>query len=115
MWRCTIDDSVGVVCNVGISDAVGNCGYDRDANMAILKIRNLDGDVHAQLRVRAAKNGRSMEAEARAILTAVVLGKTEQASPADLQNWVDSLYGEAKPDNVVGQLLAERRAEYNTE
>ena len=36
--------------------------------MAVLTIRNLDDSTHARLRVRAARNGRSMEAEVRAIL-----------------------------------------------
>ena len=36
--------------------------------MAILNIRNLDPEVHKALRLRAAGNGRSMEAEVRAIL-----------------------------------------------
>ena len=36
--------------------------------MATLMIRDLDETVKARLRVRAAHNGRSMEAEARAIL-----------------------------------------------
>ena len=36
--------------------------------MATLNIRQLPDTVHAQLRVRAAHNGRSMEAEARDIL-----------------------------------------------
>jgi plasmid stability protein len=37
--------------------------------MATLTIRNLPDDVRDQLRIAAAKNGRSMEAEARAVLT----------------------------------------------
>jgi plasmid stability protein len=40
--------------------------------MALLTIRNLDDDVKEGLRVRAAKNKRSMEAEVRAILTEVI-------------------------------------------
>jgi antitoxin FitA len=36
--------------------------------VATLTIRDLDDDVKARLRVVAAENGRSMEAEARAIL-----------------------------------------------
>ncbi len=36
--------------------------------MATLTIRDLDDDLKAELRVRAARNGRSMEAEVRAIL-----------------------------------------------
>ncbi len=39
------------------------------AGMAILNIRNLPDDVHVKLRVRAAKHGKSMEAEARELLT----------------------------------------------
>ncbi len=40
----------------------------REDTMASLTIRNLDNNLKAQLRQRAAKNGRSMEAEARIIL-----------------------------------------------
>ena len=36
--------------------------------MSTLTVRNLDDGLKARLRVRAAENGRSMEAEARAIL-----------------------------------------------
>lgn len=36
--------------------------------MASLTIRNLDNTLKAQLRLRAARHGRSMEAEARTIL-----------------------------------------------
>jgi len=37
-------------------------------------IRDLDEDVKARLRVQAAEHGRSMEAEARALLAAAVSG-----------------------------------------
>lgn len=40
--------------------------------MAILTIRNVPDDVHRALRVRAARHGRSTEAEVREILAAVV-------------------------------------------
>ena len=40
--------------------------------MATLTIRDLDDDLRAQLRIRAAQHGRSMEAEVRAILRDVV-------------------------------------------
>lgn len=49
--------------------------------MATLTIRDLDDNVKAQLRVRAAQNGRSMEAEARAILRAAL---TEPATQRGL-------------------------------
>jgi plasmid stability protein len=42
--------------------------------MATLTVRNLDDGIKARLRVRAAENGRSMEAEARAILNGALLG-----------------------------------------
>lgn len=41
--------------------------------MAMLTVRNLPDEVHQALRVQAAINGRSMEAEARAILKKAVL------------------------------------------
>ena len=40
--------------------------------MAAVSVRDLDDDVKERLRVRAAANGRSMEAEIRAILIAAV-------------------------------------------
>ncbi|MDP9799611.1 plasmid stability protein [Catenuloplanes nepalensis] len=40
--------------------------------MAALSIRDLDDSVKDRLRLRAARHGRSMEAEVRAILTAAV-------------------------------------------
>jgi plasmid stability protein len=41
--------------------------------MATITVRNLDEAVKARLRIRAAENGRSMEAEAREILRAALL------------------------------------------
>lgn len=40
--------------------------------MAMLTVRNLPDEVHRALRVRAAQNGRSTEAEVREILQAAV-------------------------------------------
>ncbi len=45
--------------------------------MPILTVRNLDPDVHQRLRELAAAHGRSMEAEARAILAAGVRRETQ--------------------------------------
>lgn len=42
--------------------------------MATLTIRDLDDEVKARLRVRAAEHGRSMEAEARELLAAALVG-----------------------------------------
>ncbi len=46
--------------------------------MASISIRGLDDEVRERLRARAAEHGRSMEAEARAILTEVVIGPSER-------------------------------------
>jgi plasmid stability protein len=40
--------------------------------MAVLTVRNVPDDVHRALRVRAARHGRSTEAEVREILAAAV-------------------------------------------
>ena len=40
--------------------------------MASLTIRDLDPEVKSRLRIRAAENGRSMEAEARTLLAAAL-------------------------------------------
>lgn len=40
--------------------------------MAAITVRNLDDEVKHRLRIRAARHGRSMEAEARAILVDAV-------------------------------------------
>ena len=47
--------------------------------LAAMSIRNLDERVKERLRVRAARHGRSMEAEIRAILTDAVSGPGEAA------------------------------------
>jgi len=49
--------------------------------MAILTIRNLDPAIKERLRVRAARHGRSMEAEARDILQAIVSAPERLAEP----------------------------------
>ena len=49
--------------------------------MATLTIRNVDAAVKERLRLRAARHGRSMEAEARTILREAVAGDRDQAEP----------------------------------
>jgi antitoxin FitA len=49
--------------------------------MAAVSIRDLDDSVKEKLRLRAARHGRSMEAEMRAILTAAV---TDEEPRTDL-------------------------------
>ena len=45
--------------------------------MATMTIRSLDDEVKQKLRLRAARNGRSMEAEVRALIEAAVSEPTE--------------------------------------
>lgn len=47
--------------------------------MATLTIRDFDDDLKAELRIRAAEHGRSMEAEVRAILRTVLTRPTSEA------------------------------------
>lgn len=63
--------------------------------MASITVRNLDDDVRDRLRIRAARNGRSMEAEVRRILR-VAVGRP--AKPRDLTSIIRSHFG---PDNGV--------------
>lgn len=77
--------------------------------MAVLNIRNLPDPVHARLRLRAAANRRSMEAEAREILTLACAEAEPSVSGEDLQRLVKTLYGASRPKNVVEELLRERR------
>ena len=55
--------------------------------LSALSIRNLDDEVKERLRVRAARHGRSMEAEVRAILTDAVAEPRE--APSMLQVLMD--------------------------
>jgi plasmid stability protein len=84
--------------------------------MATLNIRRLPEDVHVKLRVRAAKAGRSMEAEARMILADAV--RENQPKPVDLDDlreFMLRLYGGQLPTRVVDDLIDERRREARRE
>jgi Antitoxin FitA-like, ribbon-helix-helix len=85
-----------------------------EAMMAALTIRNVPDDVRDKLRARAEKNGRSMEAEVRAILAAAC-AEQPKTSALSLPDWVDQLYGGKKPKNVTDELIAERRREARRE
>ena len=59
----------------------------------------------------AAVAGRSMEAEARAILAAACGDASEPHDASSLQTWVDHLYGSKKPRDTATELIRERRRE----
>ena len=83
--------------------------------MATLTIRNLPDEVHDSPRVRAAQNGRSMEAEARQLIADPV-GAKPKASAEEIRARVARLQqrvAEFIPPGSysVDQFLAEKRAE----
>ena len=61
--------------------------------MATLTIRNVDPEVQKRLRIRAAQNGRSMEAELREILSAAVASEDN----TDKRNLADEIWGYFAP------------------
>jgi len=80
--------------------------------MPTLTIRNLPEHVHSALRMLAAQDGLSVEAEVRNILTNACQDKKPVAG---LQQLVDQLYQGKKPSHVVEQLIQERRTEAKNE
>lgn len=84
--------------------------------MAVLNIRNLDPEVHKSLRLRAAGNGRSMEAEAREILVAACAPRPSKAQvAAEVQAEIDRLLGDRRPKSATDDLIRERRREARRE
>jgi plasmid stability protein len=62
--------------------------------MASLTIRNLDNNLKAQLRQRAARHGRSMEAEARTILSHIL------NAPMGEQNLATAIHRRFEPLDI---------------
>lgn len=83
--------------------------------MATLTIRNLPDNVREQLRLRAARKGRSTEAEARSLLTDAVMERSVEPRPT-VRERVERLQAAFAPyrsanGSVVDELIAERRIE----
>jgi len=79
-----------------------------------LTIRNLDEAVKQKLRVRAAQHGRSMEAEARAILTREVDTASVEAHTAHLpakKGKFDHLIGIWAERGTTDEMMRELRGE----
>lgn len=71
--------------------------------MATMTIRDLDDDLKMQLRVRAARHGKSMEEEARSILRSAL--RTE---PLSGQSLVDSIRAMVEPYGGIALELPPR-------
>jgi hypothetical protein len=98
---------------VNTIDSIAVTGDDR--RMATLTIRDLPDEVRDKLRIRAAENGRSMEAEVRAVIGAAVEQAPPQKKPT-VRERVDRLQQAFAPyraaeASVVDELIAERRVE----
>ncbi|RBY77753.1 plasmid stabilization protein [Geodermatophilus sp. TF02-6] len=69
--------------------------------MATLTIRGLDDAVRDRLRVRAARHGRSMEAEVREILTAAVDDHEDERGLGSKIHALFAEIGGVEPDELV--------------
>lgn len=75
------------------------------ADMATMTIRNIDDELKARLRIRAAVHGKSMEDEARDILRAAL-----SAGPARASSLVDAIRARVEPLGGIELELPEREA-----
>ena len=83
--------------------------------MASLHIRKVLESTHRGLRLRAARQGRIMEAEARAILAKAVQGETGTPFDAEvLQDFIVRLFN-GKPPRLTDELIRGRRREARRE
>lgn len=83
--------------------------------MANLNIRNVPESTRRRLRLRAARKGHSMEAEARTILAQAVRGETGKPfDPESLQNFITGLFKGETP-RLTDELIRERRREARQE
>ncbi len=74
--------------------------------MASMTISNIDETLARRLKERAAAHGRSMEAEARDILSAALLGGTEERMP---DNLYDAIRAVVEPIGGIELELAPRQ------
>jgi plasmid stability protein len=77
--------------------------------MALIQLKRVPKRVHENLRLRAARNGRSVEAEALEIIAAAVVDEDVMRRVEKVQAWVDEIYAGKKPKRQVEALIAERR------
>ena len=75
--------------------------------MATLTIRNVDPEIHSFLRQRAAANGRSMEAETRAILKQFMI--KSQIRPIDAAKRIHALFARIGGADDLVKALPKRR------
>ncbi len=73
-------------------------------------IENLPVKVREKLDMKAKASGRTVEAEAAAIIAHTLASSEDEADPAEaFLKLVDGMYGNNRPKNVVDEFLAGRR------
>jgi plasmid stability protein len=66
----------------------------RGEHMATITVRDLDDDLKAALRVRAAQHGRSMESEVREILRQTLTGNEDKPKKTGLGSQIAALFAD---------------------
>ena len=88
--------------------------------MATLTIRNLPDDVRDRLRVRAAQNGRSMEAEARLVLARAIGVPEPETMPPDARERARAVQEAFRAyrtpgTNMVDEFLSNRKQMWDSD
>lgn len=84
--------------------SIASIAVKREGIVATLTIRGLDPVTHARLRVEAARHGRSMEAEVRAILTDWLRpGPAEHGLGSRIRARFEGLEGDLEPGDRSGE------------
>jgi plasmid stability protein len=103
--------------NSGLTGIDSNASNASIAVMATLTIRNLPDEVYDRLRVRAAENKRSMEAEARAVLMNAEKAAhphqktiTHEEAMRNLKSMMAAIKPKEGFESLTDEFLAERRA-----
>ena len=109
------DNRHAIIRPLPLNKLMSNASNATIACMASLHIRNVPESTRRALRLSAARKGRSMEAEARAILTKAVQGETGTPFDAEaLQDFVVRLFN-GKPPRLTHGLIRGRRREARRE
>jgi len=80
--------------------------------MGNLTIRNVPDEIVRSLKVAAAENGRSMEAELRDLVKRSYKSRLTKPN-AGLQGWVRELYEGNPPSDVVEEFLRHRQDDFD--
>ena len=97
-----------------------NASVDYIAIMATLTIRNFPDEIRDRLRIAAAKNGRSMEAEARLTLVQKFNREPEKLDPETVKERIRRAQAAVarllpKDRSLVDEFLAERKKMWGEE